>query len=87
MNPFFAACLWMAGIALYSSGTTFLGSLGISIGFGVFMITMIISGQLAGLMTGEWRFMKPGTYRSFALGVAILVLAVLTIGTSKYLQK
>ena len=28
-NPFLAACLWMGGIALYSSGTTFLGSLGV----------------------------------------------------------
>ncbi len=60
--PFLAACLWMAGIALYSSGTTFLGSLGISIGYAAFMITMIISGQFAGLMTGEWHSMNPRTF-------------------------
>ncbi len=84
--PFLAACLWMAGIALYSSGTTFLGSLGISIGYAAFMITMIISGQFAGLMTGEWHSMSPRTYRSFSLGVGLLVAAVLAIGTSKYLE-
>jgi L-rhamnose-H+ transport protein len=84
--PFLAACLWMAGIALYSSGTTFLGSLGISIGYAAFMITMIISGQFAGLMTGEWQSMSPRTYRSFSLGVGLLVAAVLAIGTSKYLE-
>ena len=84
--PFLAACLWMAGIALYSSGTTFLGSLGISIGYAAFMITMIISGQLAGLMTGEWHSMTPRIYRSFSLGVGLLVAAVLAIGTSKYLE-
>lgn len=85
--PAFAAALWMAGIALYSSGTTFLGSLGISIGFAVFMITMIVSGQFAGLMTGEWSLMSSTTYRPFALGVTMLVIAVLTIGTSKYLER
>jgi L-rhamnose-H+ transport protein len=84
--PLLAACLWMAGIALYSSGTTFLGSLGVSIGYAAFMITMILSGQFAGLMTGEWQSMKPGTYRSFSLGVGLLVAAVLAIGTSKYLE-
>jgi L-rhamnose-H+ transport protein len=84
--PALAACLWMAGIALYSSGTTYLGSLGVSIGFAVFMITMIVSGQFTGLITGEWRLMKPKTYISFAAGVGLLILAVLTIGLSKYFE-
>jgi L-rhamnose-H+ transport protein len=84
--PALAACLWMAGIALYSSGTTYLGPLGVSIGFAVFMITMIVSGQFTGLITGEWRLMKPKTYISFAAGVGLLILAVLTIGLSKYLD-
>jgi L-rhamnose-H+ transport protein len=83
----FAACLWMAGIALYSSGTTFLGVLGISIGFAVFMIVMIVAGQFAGLMTGEWARMTPKTYRSFAVGVFMLLIAVVMIGTSRYLQQ
>lgn len=83
-NSVVAACLWMAGIALYSSGTTFLGSLGVSIGFAVFMITMIVSGQGAGLLTGEWRLMTPKTYRPFAAGVGLLVLAIVVIGFSNY---
>jgi L-rhamnose-H+ transport protein len=84
--PALSACLWMAGIALYSSGTTYLGSLGVSIGFAVFMITMIVSGQFTGLITGEWRLMKPRTYVSFAAGVGLLILAVLAIGLSKYFE-
>jgi L-rhamnose-H+ transport protein len=83
-NPALSACLWMGGIALYSSATTFLGSLGISIGFAVFMITMILSGQAAGLLTREWGAMKPQTLRSFAAGVTMLVAAVLTIGIARY---
>ncbi len=87
LYPALSACLWMAGIALYSSGTTFLGSLGISIGFAVFMITMIISGQFAGMMTGEWHLMNPKTYKPFVLGVGILVVAVVMIGASRYVER
>jgi L-rhamnose-H+ transport protein len=87
LNPVFAAFLWMAGIAIYSSGTTFLGSLGVSIGFAVYMIAMILNSQLAAIVSGEWHLMKPRTYRLFALGISLLVMAVLTMGASKYLEK
>lgn len=86
-NPVLGAFLWMAGIAIYSSGTTFLGSLGVSIGFAVYMITMIFNSQLAAVVSGEWHLMKPRTYRLFALGISLLVVAVLTMGASKYLEK
>jgi L-rhamnose-H+ transport protein len=86
-NPLLAACLWMGGIALYSTGTTFLGSLGISVGFALFMISMILSGQIAGIVTGEWKLMKRRTYLTSVAGVSLLVLAVITIGFSKYVGK
>lgn len=85
-NPVLAAFLWMAGIAIYSSGTTFLGRLGVSIGYAVYAISLILSGQFVGVVTGEWRLMKPRTYALFVLGIGFLVLAVLAIGTSKYMQ-
>ena len=87
LNPVFAAFLWMAGIAIYSSGTTFLGALGVSIGFAVYMIAMILNSQLAAVLSGEWHLMKPRTYRLFALGIGLLVVAVLTMGASKYLER
>ena len=87
LNPVFAAFLWMGGIAIYSSGTTFLGSLGVSIGFAVYMIAVIFNSQLAAVVSGEWHLMKPRTYRIFAVGISLLVVAVLTMGASKYLEK
>ena len=42
-NPVLAAFLLMGGVALYSSGTTFLGILGVSIGFALYMILIILS--------------------------------------------
>jgi hypothetical protein len=87
LNPILAALLWMGGIAAYSSGTTFLGSLGVSIGFAVYMIAMIVNSQLAAIVSGEWRSMKARTYRIFAVGIGLLVVAVLTIGTSNYIER
>jgi L-rhamnose-H+ transport protein len=86
-NPLLAACLWMGGIALYSSGTSYLGVLGVSIGFGLYMIVNIVSGQFAAIATGEWHLMRASIYRSFAAGIACLVLAVVTIGASNYVSK
>jgi hypothetical protein len=48
---------------------------------------MIVNSQLAAIVSGEWRSMKVNTYRIFAVGISLLVVAVLTIGTSNYLDK
>lgn len=82
--PLLAALLWMGGIAVYSSGTTYLGVLGVSIGYAVFMIIMVVSGQFAGVMTGEWKLMRASTYGSFFSGIAVLLIAVLMMGGSRY---
>lgn len=82
--PLAAALLWMGGIAIYSSGTTYLGVLGVSIGYAVYMIILVLSGQLAGVATGEWKLMHASTYRSFISGIAVLILAVLMMGGSRY---
>jgi L-rhamnose-H+ transport protein len=83
-NPVLAGCLWMGGIALYSSGTTYLGILGVSVGFALYTITMILCGQLAAIFTGEWHRMQASIYRSFAAGIACLSVAVLAIAASNY---
>ena len=85
--PTMMALMWMGGIALYSSSTTFLGTLGVSIGFALFTITMIICGQSAAVLTGEWRLMERSIYRSFYTGIFFLVLAVIAIGTANYYQR
>lgn len=86
VNPVLAGLMWMGAIALYSSATTYLGTLGVSIGFALFTLTMIVSGQLAGVVTGEWRFMPRSVYRSFFAGIGLLGLAILAIGAANYYQ-
>ncbi len=87
LNPALAGLLWMGGIALYSSGTTFLGVLGVSIGFALYMITIVLSGQLAAVATGEWQFAQRITLRSFATGIGFLFIAILAIGAANYLGR
>jgi len=87
LYPTLMALMWMGGIALYSSSTTFLGTLGVSIGFAMFTITMIICGQMAAVFTGEWRMMQHNIYRSFYLGIFLLVVAVISIGAANYYQR
>jgi hypothetical protein len=77
----------VGGITLFSSGTTFLGILGVSVGFALYTITVILCGQLAGVFTGEWSHMDSSIYRGFAAGIACLLAAVLVIGCSNYFGK
>jgi L-rhamnose-H+ transport protein len=48
--------LWMGAFALYGMSAAYLGSLGTSIGWGLFQIFMIITASLSGVLTGEWRY-------------------------------
>jgi len=87
LNPIFAASMWMGGIALYSSATTFLGALGVSIGFAIYTIVGVLWGQLAAVFTGEWGKMQAAIYRPFALGIFGLVSAVAIFATANYFTK
>ena len=46
--------LWMGAFALYGMSSSYLGSLGTSIGWGLFQIFMIMTATLSGVVTGEW---------------------------------
>jgi L-rhamnose-H+ transport protein len=81
-NPLLAGLMWMGGVALYSSATTYLGTLGVSIGFALFTVINILCLQLAAVGTGEWLKVGPAAYRAFAAGVASLVAAVILFGAA-----
>jgi L-rhamnose-H+ transport protein len=84
LNPVLSACLWSGGVSLYSSATTYLGILGVSIGFGLFFVVLMLAGQMIGLFTGEWRQVPSTIYSKFAMGVAFLFLAVFAFGVANY---
>jgi hypothetical protein len=76
--------MWMGGIALYSSATTYFGILGVSIGFAMFTTIQILAAQSTAIFTGEWRQIPARIYGRFAAGLAILVLAVVIFGAANY---
>jgi hypothetical protein len=78
--------LAVSGAVLNGVGVA-VGTLGVSIGFAMFTITMILCSQMAAVFTGEWRMMQRSIYRSFCLGIFLLVVAVVAIGTANYYQR
>lgn len=82
LNPILGGSLWMGAIAIYTSGATFLGVLGFSVGWAMFQILMILTGNVAGLLTGEWRQTKARILRANIAGVTVLFLAVVLIGAA-----
>ncbi len=67
----------MGAFALYGMSAAYLGSLGTSIGWGLFQIFMIMTATLSGVLTGEWR----GAPRVARL-LVVLGLACLTGATA-----
>jgi L-rhamnose-H+ transport protein len=74
----------MIAIAIYSSGTVYLGTLGVSVGWALFSIVLILGGNLAGLLTGEWRSTARPIFNLNVAGVAVLLVAVVMMGAANY---
>lgn len=75
-------CLWIGGMASYGAGALALGKLGTSMGWILFMCSNIITGNVLGVLTGEWKGAGGRTMTIMACGVAILLGAVILVGMS-----
>ena len=73
--------LWMGGMASYGAGALALGKLGTSMGWILFMSSMIIVANILGVVTGEWRGASRKAITIMATGIAILLLAIVVVGT------
>lgn len=87
LNPVLSACMWTGGVSLYSAATTYLGVLGVSIGFALFFVVLMVCTQLLGVFTGEWRQMEARTYSVFIIGIALLCLAAVTFGIANFFSR
>jgi L-rhamnose-H+ transport protein len=77
--------LWMAGVSVYGAGAAALGGLGPVIGWPLFMSTVIITGNVWGFATGEWKQAHPAALRLNLVGVALLIaaIAVISVGSAR----
>ena len=77
--------MWIGGFALYAPGTRRLGSLGTSVGWAIMMATMVITANILGFITGEWKGASRKACSLAVAGVAILILAIGVVGYANQL--
>jgi L-rhamnose-H+ transport protein len=77
--------MWIGGFFLYAPGTRRLGSLGTSVGWAVMMTTMVITANLLGFISGEWKGASRKAYGLAVAGVAFLILAICVVGYANQL--
>lgn len=73
------AVLWMGAFALYGISSVYLGALGISIGWGLFQIFMIMTATISGLLTAEWRRASRRAMTFLGSGMAALIGATVLL--------
>lgn len=68
--------LWFGSIVLYSISTVKLGRLGTSIGWPLFLASIVVASTIFGALTGEWKSTGTRPIRVMILGVSFLVAAI-----------
>ena len=71
--------LWMGAFAVYGVSSVYLGALGTSIGWALFQIFMIMTANLSGVLTGEWRSASAPARRGLWTGLGLLAAATALI--------
>lgn len=74
--------MWMGGFVFYGPGARALGDLGPSLGWAMLMSTMVMAANLLGLATGEWAGAPGAAKRRLAMGMAVLLAAIVGLGYS-----
>jgi L-rhamnose-H+ transport protein len=76
--------LWAGGIVVYGRGASLEGTLGPVFGFPIMLIISILTGNAAGAVSGEWRNAPAAAKSTMALGVSVMVLAIMILGYADY---
>ncbi len=71
--------LWFGGISIYGMGAAVMGPLGGVLGWPVFMSTVIVTANVLGFLTGEWKGAGAEARRFAWSGIAVLIVAIVVI--------
>jgi L-rhamnose-H+ transport protein len=77
---FLMGAMWMAGMSLYGAGARRMGALGVSLGWGILMSSVVLVANLLGLLSGEWTGAPSGSRRRLFLGLGLLLVAIAAMG-------
>jgi L-rhamnose-H+ transport protein len=72
--------LWAGGIVIYGLGASMEGAYGPVFAFPVMLIVSILTGNLTGVLLGEWRGVNRQARQTMKLGVVIMVVAIVVLG-------
>jgi L-rhamnose-H+ transport protein len=76
---FIMGIMWFGGIALYGTAVMKLGNLGASIGWPIIQSMAILSGNLIGLFSGEWKGSGRKPLQTMFVGLLLLVIGISVI--------
>lgn len=71
--------VWFTGIVSYGIGATLVGKYGTSVGFALFIAATILSSNLVGIVTGEWKNTSQGTTKLLVCAGAATLASVLVL--------
>lgn len=71
--------LWFGGMSIYGIGTAIMGPLGKVVGWPVFMSVVIVTANVNGLLSGEWKGAKTSSLALAWAGIALLVIAIIVV--------
>ncbi|KAA0175053.1 hypothetical protein FNF27_03351 [Cafeteria roenbergensis] len=84
--PFGMAVFWLAGTVLYGVGAGRMGPLGEVLGWPIFIMLMVLTGNVSGIMAGEWTGASWTALRWLAAGLVVLTAAAVIIGVGASLD-
>lgn len=73
--PALMGVLWMGAMSVYGTASVFLGALGTSVGWGLFQIFMIMTANVSGVITGEWKGAPVRARGLLRTGLGLLAVA------------
>ena len=86
LYTFLMGIMWFGGVAIYGMAVSKLGRLRLSIGWPVIQSMAVASGNIWGIVTGEWKGTGRTPLRLMIVGLLLLFAGIVIIGWSSTLQ-
>lgn len=87
LHTFVMGIMWFGGVAIYGMAVSKLGRLGPSIGWPVIQSMAVASGNIWGIVTGEWKGTGKMPISIMTVGLILLFVGIGIIGWSSTLQQ
>ncbi|MGH9702916.1 MAG: L-rhamnose/proton symporter RhaT [Candidatus Acidiferrales bacterium] len=78
--------LWSGGIVVYGVGAYKLGRYGAFIGFPALLAAAILTGNIVGWLSGEWKSANAGALRAMYAGIGLLLVAIVFLANANRLM-